>query len=176
MTNEIIFMTQIASILSFIIVLFVLYRVLISQKDATIQLLKEKIDYLKDQLTNAKDNAPDKIAKNLSDRIHILNEELEWLSTDKKKNEELIKKKEEDLKHVQEDIGKLKDQLENAQDIVSEFLCPLCKARMALHAFSPQHDMGQDYEIEVIGFDCGYTTTDGREEYPCKNSKKTNKF
>ena len=173
MTNEIIFITQIASIISFIVALFVLYRVLVSKKDATIQLLKEKIDYLKEQLTNAQENTPDKIAKKLSDRIHIITEELERLSTDKEKNEELIKRKEEDLKHVQEDLERLKDQLEEAQDIVSEFLCPFCKARMAFHEFHPQHSRGQDYEIEVIGFDCGYTTTDGREEHPCKNNKKS---
>ncbi len=50
MTNEIIFYTQIVSILSFVGSLFVLYRVLIKQKDATIELLKEKVSFLKEQL------------------------------------------------------------------------------------------------------------------------------
>jgi flagellar motility protein MotE (MotC chaperone) len=173
MTNEIIFITQIASIISFIIVLFVLYRVLVSQKDATIQLLKEKNEYLKEQLTNAQEGTPDKIAKKLSDRIHIITEELERLSKDKETNEELIKRKEQDLKNAQEDLERLKDQLEEAQEIASEFLCPFCKERMAFHEFHPQHSRGQDYEIEVIGFDCGYTTIDGREDHPCKNTKKS---
>jgi flagellar motility protein MotE (MotC chaperone) len=173
MTNEIIFITQIASIISFIVALFVLYHVLVSQKDATIQLLKEKNDYLKEQLSNAQENTPDKIAKKLSDRIHIISDELERLSKDKEKNEEVIKQKEKDLKNVQEDLEKLKDQLEEAQEIAGEFLCPFCKAPMAIHEYHTQHDRGQDYDIEVIGFDCGYTTIDGREEHPCKNKTES---
>ena len=66
MANEIIFLTQIASIIAFIVVLFVLYRVLVSQKDATIELLKEENTYLKEQLETAKENTPDKLAKKLS--------------------------------------------------------------------------------------------------------------
>jgi flagellar motility protein MotE (MotC chaperone) len=144
MTNKIIFITQIASIISFIVALFVLYRVLVSQKDATIQLLKEKNDYLKEQLSNAQENTPDKIAKKLSDRIHIISDELERLSKDKEKNEEVIKQKEKDLKNVQEDLEKLKDQLEEAQEIAGEFLCPFCKARMEIHEYHTKHDRGID--------------------------------
>ena len=66
MANEIIFLTQIASIIAFIVVLFVLYRVPVSQKDATIELLKEENTYLKEQLETAKENTPDKLAKKLS--------------------------------------------------------------------------------------------------------------
>ena len=66
MANEIIFLTQIASIIAFIVVLFVLYRVLVSKKDATIELLKEENTYLKEQLETAKENTPDKLAKKLS--------------------------------------------------------------------------------------------------------------
>lgn len=43
MSIEILFYTQLASILAFTVALFVLYRVLVSQKDSTIQLLKEKM-------------------------------------------------------------------------------------------------------------------------------------
>ena len=46
MTNETIFITQLGSIIAFIVALFVLYSVLVNQKDATIQLLKEKIDFV----------------------------------------------------------------------------------------------------------------------------------
>ncbi|MDD3127414.1 MAG: hypothetical protein PHT27_07360 [Candidatus Izemoplasmatales bacterium] len=172
MTNEIIFITQIASIISFIGALFILYRILISQKDATIQLLKEKNDYLKDKLIEVKENTPDKIAQKLSDRIYIITEELERLSIDKEKNDALIKQKEQDLKYVQVDLEILKNQLEEAQEIANEFLCPFCKAPMSIHQFQLQHERGQDYETELIGFDCGYTTIDGREDLPCKNRTK----
>jgi len=45
MTNEIIFYTQISSIFAFIVAIFGLYRLLVSQKDASIELLKEKNDF-----------------------------------------------------------------------------------------------------------------------------------
>jgi flagellar motility protein MotE (MotC chaperone) len=173
MTNEIIFITQLASILSFIVALFVLYRLLVSQKDATIQLLKEKIDYLKEQLSSSQENTPDKVAKRLSDRIHIITDELERLSKDKETNEKVIKQKEIDLKEVQEDLERLKEQLEEAQEIAGEFLCPFCSAPMTMHEYHNQCDRGQDYDIEVIGYDCGYTIVDGKEASPCKNKKES---
>lgn len=65
MTIEAIFVTQVASILAFIAALFGLYRVLVSQKDSTIQLLKEKCDYLDRQLNDAAQSNPDALAKSL---------------------------------------------------------------------------------------------------------------
>lgn len=44
MTNETIFITQIASVIAFVGSLFVLYRLLISQKDSVIELLKERLE------------------------------------------------------------------------------------------------------------------------------------
>jgi hypothetical protein len=63
MSNEIIFWTQLASIISFITALFVLYRVLVSQKDSTIQLLKDKNRFLSDQLKIEKEKGPDQLAE-----------------------------------------------------------------------------------------------------------------
>jgi len=57
-TTETIFWTQIASIVGFVVTLFVLYRLLVDQKDATIQLQKENISFLKDQLADAKSQSP----------------------------------------------------------------------------------------------------------------------
>ncbi len=51
MSNEVIFWT--ASIVTFIFAIFGLYRLLVDQKDATIQLLKETVDTLKEQLAEA---------------------------------------------------------------------------------------------------------------------------
>jgi hypothetical protein len=53
-TNEWIFSAQLVSIVTFVVTLFVLYRVLIQQKDATIQLQKENKAFLNDQLAESK--------------------------------------------------------------------------------------------------------------------------
>ena len=76
MTIEIIFYAKVAAILAFVIALFVLYRVLVSQKDATIQLLKEKGDYLEKKLSHAEKQKPDALAKSLSERVVNLNNEV----------------------------------------------------------------------------------------------------
>lgn len=62
-TTETIFWTQIASIVGFVVALFALYRLLVDQKDATIQLQKENIAFLKDQLAEAKLQSPDVLAQ-----------------------------------------------------------------------------------------------------------------
>ncbi|SOZ05303.1 hypothetical protein [Cupriavidus taiwanensis] len=53
-TNEWIFSAQLVSIVTFVVTLFVLYRVLVQQKDATIQLQKENKAFLNDQLAESK--------------------------------------------------------------------------------------------------------------------------
>ena len=53
MSNEVIFWTQIASIVAFVLSVFGLYRLLVDQKYATIQLLKETVNTLKYQLAEA---------------------------------------------------------------------------------------------------------------------------
>jgi hypothetical protein len=168
MTNETIFITQLGSIIAFIVALFVLYRVLVSQKDATIQLLKEKNTFLNEQLDEAKKHTPERLAKNLSVRIHLLTDELERLSKDREKNKIEIEVKEEKLRQARNEMDLLKEQIEEAQEIADEFLCPFCKSRMVEHAYSYEYYHGIDIDHEVIAYECGYTIVDGKDEYPCK--------
>ncbi|MGX5218878.1 hypothetical protein ACVTMO_09515 [Pseudomonas segetis] len=72
MSIEILFYTQVGSILAFIVALFVLYRLLISQKDATIELLKEKANFFESQLSLTEKQKPDALAKSLSERVDTL--------------------------------------------------------------------------------------------------------
>lgn len=102
MSNDLIFYTQIGSIALFIVALFVLYRLLVDQKEATIQLLKEKNEWLQKQLDVAKESSPDVVMKTLNHRIKILTDEIERLSKDKVVNEDLIKEKSEQLEKTAE--------------------------------------------------------------------------
>ncbi|MDD5546401.1 MAG: DUF3972 domain-containing protein [Candidatus Omnitrophica bacterium] len=173
MTNEIIFFTQIASIASFIIALFILYRILVSQKDATIELLKEKNTFLKDKIALIQETAPDALAETLSNRIHLLQEELDRLSKDQVNNKEIIQKKEKELQNTQEDFKKLKEQLEEIQNMASEYFCPHCKAPMVSRAYHDEVTEYGDVDHEFIDFECGYTIIDGKEERPCKYKKNS---
>ena len=87
MSNDVIFWTQIASFVAFVFSIFGLYRLLVDQKDATIQLLKETVSTLKDQLTEARNATPDVLAQLLSGRVKMLEGELERLAQDKNANQ-----------------------------------------------------------------------------------------
>ena len=64
MSNDTLFLTQIGSILVYIFALFVLYRLLVQQKDATIQFLEQ-------QLQAFKEAPSDIVLKKLNDRVQI---------------------------------------------------------------------------------------------------------
>ena len=174
MSIELIFYTQIASIIGFIVALFVLYRVLVSQKDATIQLLKEKVAFTENKLTHAESQKPDALAKSLSDRVNNLNKEIERLSNDKESNQNLINEKEAELEKLKEEADELSRQISNAHELMSEYFCPHCKAPMdqrSYHSESVEYG-GRDIDIdhEFISFECGLTLLDGKQSRVCKNT------
>jgi SMC interacting uncharacterized protein involved in chromosome segregation len=113
MSNTGLFYAQIVSTVVFIIALFVLYRLLVEQKEATIQLLKEKIDWLHKQLDTAKENSPDVLMERLNDRVKVLTDEIERLSKDKVANEAVIKEKSEKLVEVEKIKGVMDDYINN---------------------------------------------------------------
>jgi TolA-binding protein len=174
MTIELLFYTQVASIVAFIGALFVLYRVLVGQKDATIQLLKEKTLFLEQQLSHAEKKDPDALAKSLSERVGNLNSEIERLSKDKSTNQDIIKSKEIELEKIQEETDELSRQISNAHELMSEYFCPHCKAPMAERAYQSESvEYGgreMDIDHEYVHFECGLTFHDGEETSPCKDT------
>lgn len=176
MSNNVIFYTQIASIIAFIISLFVLYRLLVEQKEATIQLLKEKNQWLEQQLAQAKDTRPDVLAERLSKRNALQKEELEQLSKEFEANhvtQEKVKAKEEELATTLSNIAELKSQLERAEEVLGEleyykdqFGCPSCGAELTTLA-------GQEEEYRA--YSCG-RTSGPNGDYPCPYDPEFPKF
>lgn len=152
-----------------------LYRVLINQKDATIQLLKEKSDYLSRLLRDASQNSPDALAKSLSDRVKILDEEIERLSNDKERNQEQILIKEKELDAVREEAEELSRKIAKAHELMEEFFCPTCGAPMAERTYQSESVEYQGRELDIdheyIAYECGYTIVDGTEESSCKGNE-----
>ena len=174
MSIEILFYTQLTSILGFIIALFFLYRILVSQKDATIQLLKEKNDFLNQKLSHSEKQKPDALAKSLSERVDDLNSEIERLSKDKASNKSLISEKERDLELVKKEADELSRQISNAHELMSEYFCPHCKSPMeerSLHSELVEHGgRAIDIDHEYVAFECGLTLHDGEEYRSCQNT------
>jgi len=182
MSNEVIFGMQIFSLISFIGAVFVLYRVLVAIKEATIQSLKEEISLLNNQLTEARNSSPDVLTERLAGRIKHLSDELVRLASDQDENDIAIKEKEKQMNEVQEELATLQEQMERAQDLMSEFFCPYCKAPMTsrLNHIEIIEYEGRDADIEheLILYECGLVVEDGHERHPCpiansENASKT---
>ncbi len=171
MTNEIIFYTQLSSIVLFVCTLFFLYRVLVSQKDATIQLLKEKNSFIERQLVEASKFSPDALAKSLSDRVRLLNEEIVRLAKDKENNQEKINNKEKELDEIRKEGEELSRKISKAHELMQEFFCPTCGEAMAERGYESESVdyQGQelDVEHEYVLYKCGLMVVDGEEIREC---------
>jgi len=193
-SNEIIFWTQIGSIIAFLVALFVLYHLLVEQKDATIQLQKENISYLKDQLADAKAQSPDVLAQRLTNRVNLLEGELKRLEQDKTATDDQIKAKEAELSAARikaEELLKeqikvvvakinaertrveeLTKQVLHARAQLKDFLCPYCGAPLVQRAYqseSVEHEGREmDVDHEYVAYECGYEVVDGEVCGQCK--------
>lgn len=83
MTIETVFYTQIVSIVGFILSLFVLYRVLVSAKDATIETLKQQINFLEAKNKASAEATPDVLLQRYEKRASLLEKELEAAAKEK---------------------------------------------------------------------------------------------
>ena len=166
---------QIAIIITFVVTLFILYRILVSTKDAMIELLKEKLSSTKEQLEESKKISPDILAENLSKRVKMLTKELMNISASNDQNTSIIKDKESQLFLTTQDIKTLKLQLKRAEELMEEFFCPYCKAPMVVREYQSEYfeSDGRDIDIEHenIEYDCGLNIVDGKEFKPCSNKK-----
>lgn len=119
MNNEIIFLVQLASVIGFIITAFVLYRIYVKQQNATIQLLREKCDFLSLQIKKDEEKKPDKLVESMSKRIAALNEELGRLSSDQKNSEKKISEIGGDFAEAKQEAIQQKKLLSELQKMTS---------------------------------------------------------
>lgn len=152
------------------------YRVLVQQKDATINLQKENITFLKDQLAEAKAQSPDVLAQRLSGRVKLLEEELARMGEDKSSTEEQIKAKEQELEGARINAEELSKQVLHARDLLSDFLCPECGAPLAARSYQSESVEYRGRELDVdheyTEFACGYSLVDGSKVSECRQSKR----
>lgn len=172
-TTETVFWTQIASIVGFLVVLFVLYRLLVEQKDATIQLQKENIAYLKNQLAESRAQSPDVLAQSLANRVKLVEDELKRMEHDKTSTQEQIKAKEAELQEARFQAEELTKKVVHARELLREYLCPYCGASLAEKAYQSESVEYQGRELDIdheyTAFECGYEVVDGEVRGRCKN-------
>jgi len=181
MTNQVIFWTQIASVLAYIISVFFLYRLLVKQKDAVIESKNAAIELLKEQLGLAKQSSPDILIERLSKRVEILKDELKALSQDNDAKKEEILAKEKEIKDAEERLGIFNVILEDANRMIESEVdkqirkkrCPYCKSKVADYSPSIPTEFNDIRKQKIrfdIEYECGLKTVGGKEITKCGRS------
>lgn len=170
MPTEVIFYTQVASIVAFITALFVVYRVLVQQKDAVIQLLKERIAEKDEQITNLKSQTPDALATALADRIKIAQDEIARLKNDGDSHIKEIESKEDELAEIQARLSALSKLIRE-----SDLVCPKCGDPLTRRQVYTIYGNGdQEADVEFVEYECGLAIDgDGREVSRCQHHVPT---
>jgi septal ring factor EnvC (AmiA/AmiB activator) len=174
-TNEILFATQVISIVGFVIVLLSIYRVLVDSKEAANQALKENIALLKDRLAASQAESPDVLAEKLAKRVKVLEEELTRTSADMLASAEDKAAAQSNLDEVRVEVATLRRKIEIAKLELDDYLCPFCRAGLSERRFAVEmveDDHGREHEIDhdFTQFECGYTVCDGFIESACPKS------
>lgn len=158
MTNEVIFFTQLASIVAFIIALFTVYSVLVQAKEAAIQVLKERLINKDEQIAALKAQTPDTLVSILNDRIKITQDEIGRLKADGDMHRSEIDIKEEELQDIQDKLSALSELIREG-----DLVCPHCGDPLAGRQSQTIYGgVGgeQEYDIEILNYECGYSIAD----------------
>ncbi len=151
--------------ITFVGSIFVLYRVLVSQKDATIELLREKIDLQKEKSTAA--NA-DELASALGGRVELLTDELSRLRCDKETNSELIRKKEAELSDIADMYQRIQSMVMHTSGMSVSYFCPVCEEPTISEAESKLRFHNKQPDYFLVKYHCGYSEIDGKKTSDCK--------
>lgn len=168
MTLQTIFYTQITSIIAFIFVVFAVYRLLVQQKDATIEQLKERVTYLDTKIKDFEKQSPDVMVESLARRVEIARAEISRLKDEGEEYKGQLSGKEEELHLVKFKLDKLAALLAD-----SDLVCPDCGAPLVSRHYYTIYGPGdQDAGVEYAEYECGYVRDEGNEKgnRPCSAS------
>lgn len=166
MNIETIFFTQITSIVLFILALFGLYRLLVSQKDGVIELLREQTNQQRIKIDELNSQSPDVLVKTLSERVEISLKEIERLNLDGGVHKEEITRKENELQKTKAEMFSLAELITDAA-----FVCPDCNAPLVTRSHEGVYGPNGEGEAEVSYYECGLTLADDRPISPCKGKR-----
>lgn len=136
-------------------------------------LLKEKNEWLREQLEQLEKESPDILAHRLTTRVEMQQAELERLGLDKEANQSAINQKEAELKEVNSQISDLQEQLEENQLFLSdsELVCPNCGDPLSTRTIIPVYFDDMEGESERITYICGLELIDGNVQRECSEWK-----
>ena len=131
MSIETIFYTQIGSIIAFIVALFVLYRILVQSKDATIETLKSQIAFLDTKVKDLSETSPDILLQRYEKRTTLLTDELEKAEQEKAPLKDQIEK-------LQTELTQASTKTEAEKQVLASQLVSVSQHAAALEALHQQ--------------------------------------
>lgn len=168
MTNNLIFYTQLISIVVFLISLFSIYRLLVDQKDSVIQLLKERITEKEERILALESQTSDALTTALSARVEITLKEIKRLKDDGDQHKDQLDKKENELQALLHRLDSLSSLIKD-----SDLVCSKCGEPLNHRSIYPIYGHMDGREIEADGeyieYSCGRTIRDGKEMTPCNH-------
>ena len=172
MINEVIFYTQIGSITAYIGALFGIYKILVKQKDATIENLKTNNEFLREQNQILKESSSDILLERLKKRLELSSEELKNLSTQDNEKQILLTEKEEKLKNALNAVEEYDIGLKRIKELLKEYLCPYCNAPQIRKEYHEEYYRDESIEHEYIEYECGLRMEDNKIVNVCRYKKQ----
>jgi hypothetical protein len=156
--------------IAFVAALFVLYRVLVQQKDANIATLKDQLSQRDAKIKELESQTPDALLDTVSRRIKLAMEEIDRLNADKDKHSVELTQKQSEMTALQEQLSSL-TKLIRASDLV----CPTCGAPLihrVFHTITGYSGGSEvDADVEYREYQCGYSEDEGSDRVtPCRST------
>lgn len=164
MNTEVILYGQAATFILFIVAIFILYRLLVQNKESTIQLLEKRIEDLNDKMST---NGADILSSNLEKRISVLSNEIKRLNEDENINTVLIKEKEQELISEREMYERLQLILMHAAALSISYFCPECGKPTIEYAEAKAYFKNEENDTFLITYNCGYSEINGEKNSKC---------
>lgn len=169
MTNEVIFYTQIASIVAFIVALFTIYNVLVQAKEAALQVLRERLIHKDEQIAALQAQTPDTLVSILNDRIKVTQDEIGRLEADRDVHRSEIELKKGELQGIQDKLSALSELIRE-----SDLVCPECGdplVRRHAYIIHGGPDGESEAELEYVEYQCGLAIDGlGIEKSHCRHT------
>ncbi len=169
MNIEILLYGQLITIVSFVGAIFVLYRLLVKNKEATIQLLEKQIEHINH---NVSMNGADILSVNLEKRVFGLSSEIKRLNEDKAINTELIQEKESELTDAKEMYERMQKMILHTSGMSISYFCPTCEEPTLEYAEAKAHFKSQDKGSFLVAYECGYSISNGQEVSKCQKENR----
>lgn len=152
MTLDNIFYIQLLGLLSYIGSVFLIYRLLVKQKDSTIELLKERNSVLKDRISELGETRPDIVVERMGKRLKSLESELERAVHEIKTKEDELDAANERQLTSEDYILELKSKIEDESQRIAKYSVSLEAAKKSIASIKLPKKVGHratfDFEAD----------------------------